>query len=558
MKLVECVPNFSEGKDMNVIKQITDAIESVNGTILLDVDPGAATNRTVITFIGTPEAVLESAFLAIKKGSELIDMTKHKGEHPRMGACDVCPFVPVSEISVEECVQLARELGERVANELNIPVYLYEYAATEPKRKSLANIREGEYEGLKDKIKDPNWKPDFGKAEFNPKSGATVIGVRDFLIAYNINLNTKDAKLATQIANVIREKGYPKKDENGKIVKDENGNTVYIPGLLKECRAIGWFVDDYNIAQISINLTNWKVTPPHIAYEKATEEANKIGVKVTGSELVGLIPKDALIEAGKFYLKKQGKCTGIPEKEILYIAIKSLGLDTLYSFDVNKKVIEYAYESKMKKKKLIDMNLKDFCDELSTDSPAPGGGSVAALSGSIAASLVSMVANLTFGKKGYEKYNDDTEEISSKAQKVKDLMLELVDLDTEAFNYYMEVFKMPKKTEEEKRTRDEKLKDATKKAIYVPMKTLETINELLPYLESITKIGNVNSISDAGVASLNLISCAEGAYMNILINLKNLDDAEYKKNTKTKAKNILDQIKERCEKVKNDVYKIIE
>ncbi|MDI6700122.1 MAG: glutamate formimidoyltransferase [bacterium] len=557
MKLVECVPNFSEGKDMNVIKQITDAIESVSGTILLDVDPGAATNRTVITFIGTPEAILESAFLAIKKGSELIDMSKHKGEHPRMGACDVCPFVPVSDISVKECVELAKKLGERVANELNIPVYLYEYAATEPKRKSLANIREGEYEGLKEKIKDPLWKPDFGKAEFNPKSGATVIGVRDFLIAYNINLNTKDAKLATKIANVIREKGYPKKDENGKIVKDENGKTVYIPGLLKECRAIGWFVDDYNIAQISINLTNWKVTPPHVAYEKATEEANRIGVKVTGSELVGLIPKAALIEAGKYYLKKQNKSTGIPEKEILYIAIKSLGLDTLYPFEIEKKVIEYAYESKMKKKKLIDMSLKDFCDELSTDSPAPGGGSVAALSGSIAASLVSMVANLTFGKKGYEKYNEDVEDIAVNSQRIKNIMLGLIDLDTEAFNYYMEVFKMPKKSEEEKRVRDEKLKEATKKAIDVPLKTLETIKELLPYLESITEKGNVNSISDAGVSALNLISCAEGAYMNILINLKNMTDEGYKKDVREKSKKLLDEINQRCEKVKVEVYKTI-
>lgn len=557
MKLVECVPNFSEGKDMGIIKQITDQIESVPDTILLDVDPGSATNRTVITFIGTPESVLESAFLSIKKAVELIDMSKHKGEHPRMGACDVCPFVPVSDVSIEECVEMAKKLGKRVAEELKVPVYLYEYAASEPRRKSLANIREGEYEGLKEKLKDPEWKPDFGKPEFNPKSGATVIGVRDFLIAYNINLNTRDPKLASRIANVIREKGSPKKDENGKVMKDEKGDTIYTPGKLKECRAIGWYVDNYGIAQISINLTNWKVTPPHIAFETSSLEAEKIGVKVTGSELVGLIPKDALLEAGRYYLKKQNRSTGIPESEIMYIAIKSLGLDNLYKFEINKKVIEYAYQSKMNRKKLVNLEIKDFLDELSTDSPAPGGGSVAALNGAISASLISMVANLTFNKKDYEKYNDEVERIAIFAQKIKDRMMELIDLDTEAFNKYMEAFRMPRKTDEDKKIREERLKEATIKAIEVPMETLKTIKELLPYLGNISNIGNVNSISDAGVACLNMISCAEAAYMNILINLKNLENGEYKKVILKDSEEILKDIKGEVEKIKERVYKLI-
>jgi len=557
MKLVECIPNFSEGKDMGIIKQITDQIESLPGSILLDVDPGSATNRTVVTFIGTPESVVESAFLSIKKAVELIDMSKHKGEHPRMGACDVCPFVPVSDVSIEECVEMARKLGKRVAEELKVPVYLYEYAATGSKRKSLANIREGEYEGLKEKLKDPEWKPDFGKPEFNPKSGATVIGVRDFLIAYNINLNTRDAKLATRIANVIREKGVPKKDENGKVIKDEKGNTIYIPGKLKECRAIGWYVDNYGIAQISINLTNWNVTPPHIAFETASIEAEKIGVKVTGSELVGLIPKDALLEAGRYYLKKQNRSTGIPEMEIMYIAIKSLGLDNLYKFEINKKVIEYAYQTRMSRKKLVNLEIKDFLDELSIDSPAPGGGSVAALNGAISASLISMVANLTFNKKDYEKYNDEVEKIAIFAQKIKGRMMELVDLDTEAFNKYMEAFRMPRKTDEDKKIREEKLKEATIKAIEVPIETLKTVKELLPYLEKISNIGNVNSISDAGVACLNTISCAEAAYMNILINLKNLQDDEYKKVVLKTSEEILKDIKEQVEKIKERVYRLI-
>lgn len=557
MKLIECVPNFSEGRDSAVIKQITDALTSVNGSMLLDVDMGADTNRTVVTFIGTPDSVVESAFLAIKKASELIDMRSHRGEHPRMGATDVCPLIPVNGVTVEECVEVSKKLAKRVADELFIPVYLYEYSATKQNRKSLANIREGEYEGFKEKINLPEWKPDFGEPKFNEKSGATVIGVRDFLIAYNINLNTRDAKLATTVANAIREKGSAKKDANGKIVKNEKGETVFTPGRLKECRAIGWYIDMYKVAQISINLTNWKVTPPHIAYETAAEEAAKIGLMATGSELVGLIPKDALIQAGEYFLKKQGKSAGVPERELIHIAVKSLGLDHLYPFDIDKKVIEYAYRKSSGGKHLAEMKINDFCDELSTDSPAPGGGSVAALNGAIASSLVSMVASLTFMKKGYEKHSAEVEKIASEAQRVKDAFLNLIDDDTEAFNAYMAAFKMPKKTDIEAKRREELLEEATKAAIEVPLKTMKQVEETLHLMDRVSIIGNVNSISDAGVAAINALGCAEGAYMNVLINLKNLKDEKYCSEKLEEADKLLDSVKITCEKVKNQVYSVI-
>ncbi|MGE3063413.1 MAG: glutamate formimidoyltransferase [bacterium] len=558
MKLIECVPNFSEGRDSALIKQITDEIINVNGSMLLDVDMGADTNRTVVTFIGTPESVVDSAFKAIKKASELIDMRTHKGEHPRMGATDVCPLIPVNGVTIEECVEISRRLAKRVADELSIPVYLYEYSASEEKRKSLAIIREGEYEGFGEKIKRAEWKPDFGKPEFNVKSGATVIGVRDFLIAYNVNLNTRDAKLATAVANAIREKGSAKKDANGKILKNEKGETLFAPGRLKECRAIGWYIDMYKVAQISINLTNWKVTPPHIAYETAAEEAAKRGLMATGSELVGLIPKDALIEAGEYFLRKQGKSCGVPERELIHIAVKSLGLDHLYPFDIDKKVIEYAYKKNSGKEYLADMRIKDFCDELSTDSPAPGGGSVAALNGAIAASLVSMVASLTYMKKGYEKHSAEANEIAAKAQRIKDSFLSLIDDDTEAFNNYMAAFKMPKKTEEEAKKRDALLEEATKAAIEVPLKTMEEVLASLSIMERISVIGNVNSISDAGVAAINAEGCAEGAYMNVLINLKNLSDKEYKDKKMKQADKMLEDVKKSCSKVKETVYTAIQ
>ncbi len=556
MKLVECVPNFSEGRDLNIIKAITDEIEAVEGVKLLDVDPGKDTNRTVVTFVGTPEAVLEAAFAGIKKASEVIDMSKQTGEHPRMGATDVCPFIPVLNTSIEECVEIAKKLGARVAEELNIPIYLYEYAATEEKRKNLAVIREGEYEGFFEKIKKPEWKPDFGKAEFSRKSGGTVIGVRDFLIAYNINLNTKDKKIAHDIALTIREKGRSKRDEKGNIVRDSEGKAVNQPGLLKSCKAIGWYIEDYKVAQISMNLTNYKDTPVQLAFDTVVEEAMKRGVRVTGSELVGLIPKEAIIEAGVHYLKKQGKCSGIPEAEIIHIAVKSLGLDELGPFDPEKKIIEYAYVDKCIKK-LKDMKIDEFSDELSGDSPAPGGGSVAALSGAMAASLVSMVANLTHGKKGYEEYYDSMEKAALKAQAVKERFIALIDMDTDAFNGLMAASKMPKKTDEQKKERDEAIEQATKNAINIPLSVMDACSDMLDIMDETAQYGNKNSVSDAGVAALNTVACCEGAYMNVLINLPGVNDKKYIEDTRKHAEKTLETVKKRCEEVKEKVYKII-
>ncbi len=556
MKLVECVPNFSEGRNMNIINSITAEIESVDGVTLLDVDPGKDTNRTVVTFVGTPEKVKIAAFKAIKKASELIDMEKHKGAHPRMGATDVCPFIPVSDITVEECVQIAKDVGERVAKELNIPVYLYEHAATKEDRKNLAVIREGEYEGFAEKIKDPNWKPDFGEPIFNKKSGATVIGVRDFLIAYNININTKDRKIAHDIALTIREAGRAKRDENGKIIRDENGKAIKVPGKLKNCKAIGWYIDDYKIAQISMNLTNYKITPPHKAFDTVCEEAEKRGVRVTGSELVGLIPKDAIIQAGKYYLKKQHRSTAIPEKDIIHIAVKSLGLDEIAEFDPQKKIIEYAVENN--DNKLVNMTISDFADELSTDSPAPGGGSVAALNGVLASSLIAMVTNLTHGKKGYENYYDDVEKIGVKAQKIKYKLLDLIDKDTDAFNELMAAMKMPKKTDEQKKQKEIAMEEATKNATLIPFNVMETINQLMDVLDEITEKGNQNSISDVGVGAINALACAEGAYMNVLINLSSIKDKEFVDKLKNDGKNILESIKSKTDSIKEKIYKIIE
>lgn len=556
MKLVECVPNFSEGRDLNIIRAITDEIEAVEGVRLLDVDPGKDTNRTVVTFVGTPEAVLEAAFAGIKKASELIDMSKQKGEHPRMGATDVCPFIPVLNTSVEECIEIAKKLGARVAEELNIPIYLYEHAATEEKRRNLATIREGEYEGFFDKIKKSEWKPDFGKAEFSRKSGGTVIGVRDFLIAYNINLNTKDKKIAHDIALTIREKGRSKRDGKGNIIRDNDGKAVNQPGLLKSCKAIGWYIEDYKVAQISMNLTNYKHTPVQLAFDTVAEEAMKRGVRVTGSELVGLIPKEAIVDAGKHYLKKQGKCSGIPEAEIIHIAVKSLGLDELSPFDPEKKIIEYAYADKCVKK-LKDMKISEFSDELSGDSPAPGGGSVAALSGAMAASLVSMVANLTHGKKGYEEHYERMEKAALKAQAVKDKFIALIDRDTDAFNSLMAASKLPRKTDEQKKERDEAIEQATQNAINIPLSVMDACSDMLDIMDETAQYGNKNSVSDAGVAALNTTACCEGAYMNVLINLPGVNDKKYAEKTRKHAEKTLETVKKRCEQVKEKVYKLI-
>ncbi|MCK4689276.1 MAG: glutamate formimidoyltransferase, partial [Candidatus Marinimicrobia bacterium] len=459
-EIIECVPNFSEGRDLNVIKAITNAIESVGEVKLLDVDPGADTNRTVVTFIGTRKGILEGAFAGIAKAAEVIDMRKHTGAHARLGATDVCPLVPISGISEEGCIELSHELAKRVAEELKIPIYLYEKSAQSPDRENLANIRSGEYEGLAEKLKDPHWAPDYGGAVFNAKSGATVIGVREFLIAYNVNLNTSDRKSAHDIALTIREKGRLKRDKKGKIIRDKNGIALRQPGTLKSTKAVGWYIDEYKMAQVSINLTNYKITSTHEVFEEIRRIAIKKGMRVTGSEVVGLIPKEAMLMAGRYYLRTQGKSEGVPESELIRVAIQSMSLNDVSPFDPAKKIIEYQF--KEFEKPLIDMTVRDFAGELSTDSPAPGGGSVSALCGSLAASLTAMVANLTHGKKGYERQFKKMNDLAIEAQHLKDELLRFVDLDTAAFNKVMDSFRLPKKTEEEKAGRAQAIQDATK------------------------------------------------------------------------------------------------
>ncbi len=549
-KIVECVPNFSEGRDMKVIEEIVEEIKSVQDVYLLDVDPGEATNRTVVTFVGSPEGVKEAAFKAIKKAAELIDMRNHKGAHPRMGATDVVPFVPVKGVTMEECVKLAEELGKRVGEELGIPVYLYEYAAREDYRRNLADIREGEYEGLAEKLKDPKWKPDFGPAEWNEnvaKTGATVIGARDFLIAYNINLNTTDRKLANKVAKVIREKGYKK--------KMPDGTKQQIPGRLKYVKAIGWYIDEYRRAQISINLTNFHETPLWKVFEVAEEEASKIGLRVTGSEIVGLVPLEAILDAGKHFLEKQGKSTAIPERDIVHEAILSLGLNEVAEFDPDEKIIEYKIEKMEARKKLVNMSVYDFAEELSRDSPAPGGGSVAALAGAMGASLASMVANLTYGKKKYREVWDDMLRIGERAQGLKYRFLELIDKDTEAFDAFMAAMKLPKKTEEEKRIRELEIERATKKAIEIPLATLRLSTEIVKLADELAEKGNRNAISDAGVAALSAYTTAYGAYLNVLINLTGLSDEEYRKRVREEADRILQEVEQGKDRVMEKVLR---
>jgi len=553
MKLVECVPNFSEGRDREKINTITKEIESTPQVTLLDVDPGESTNRTVVTFIGTPEGVKQAAFKAIKKASEILDMTKHKGAHSRIGATDVCPFVPVTGVTMEDCIQLAHELGEKVANELSIPVYLYEEAAQKPERKNLATIRQGEYEGLAEKLKDPEWAPDYGKPVFNPKSGATVIGAREFLIAYNINFNTKDRRLAHEIALNIREKGRAKRDKEGKIIRDADGKAIKVLGKFKDIKAVGWYVEDYGIAQLSINFTNYKISPPHIVFDEVIKEAEKIGLRVTGSELVGLIPKEAMLMAGRHYLKKQGKNPGIPEEELIRTAAISLGLNDVAPFDPAKKIIEYQF--KEVENSLLDLNLREFANELSIDSPAPGGGSTAALSGALSASLSSMVSNLTTGKKDYEDVQKDVIKIAMTAQVLKDEFLRAVDLDTLAFNKVMDAMKMAKKTNEQKKERDKAIEEASKEATLVPLGVLEKSIEALKLAKEIALKGNKNSLSDAGVAGLAAQAAAEGAYYNVKINLPGLEDARFKSKIKKQATTLVKKAVELGQEIREIVEK---
>lgn len=547
MKLIECVPNFSEGRDRAVIDAITAEISATPGAVLLDVDPGAATHRTVVTFIGEPEVVEEAAFRAIKKAAATIDMTRHHGEHPRMGATDVCPFIPVQGATMEDCVAIARRLGKRVGEELGIPVYLYEAAATRPERRSLADVRKGEYEALPEKMKDAAFAPDFGPARFNAQAGATVIGAREFLIAYNINLNTRDKKLANTIAQALR--------EAGKTKKGADGTTTTILGRFKECRAVGWYIEEFGRAQVSINLTNYKVTPLHEVFDAACEEATKLGLRVTGSELVGLIPREALLAAGDHYLAKQGKTNGVPEKERVHTAVLSLGLSELAAFDPNLKVIEYRYAGGPSG--LVAMTVRDFADELSSNSPAPGGGSVAALCGALSASLVAMVAALTWSKTGMEAARPGMKALGTDAQGLKDWFLAAVDRDTEAFNAVLAAMRMPKKTPEEIASRAGALECANQGAAKVPLDVLEATIRTLELSLQAVKDGNPNSVSDVGVAGAAALSAAEGAALNVRINAPSLTDRTLAGEYLARQAGALARARELAEQVRKAVDRVL-
>ncbi|MEN9340614.1 MAG: glutamate formimidoyltransferase [Bacteroidota bacterium] len=521
-QLIECVPNFSEGINLDIINKITAEIEKVEGVKLLDVDPGKATNRTVVTFVGEPQPVIDAAFLAIQKAAELIDMRTHKGEHPRMGATDVCPLIPVSGISMDETVAWAKKLAQRVGTELQIPVFLYESADQQEDRKNLATIRSGEYEGLADKLKDPHWAPDYGPATMNVRSGATVIGARDFLVAYNVNLNTTSTRRANSVAFDLRENGRVK-ELNGKKVVDENGQEVREPGLLKSVKAIGWYIEEYGIAQISMNLTNISITPLHIAFDTAVERAHARGMRVTGSELVGLVPLQCLLDAGKYFLEKQRRSTGISEAELIRIAVKSMGLDELAPFDPNKKIIEYQLRDGGSKK-LIDLNLQDFANETASESPAPGGGSISAYLGVLGASLGAMVANLSSHKKGWDEQWKFFSDWAVQGQACKDELLRLVDEDTLSFNKIMEAFALPKGSDDEKTKRSEAIQAATLYATQVPLRTMKVCYKTFPLIKEMVEKGNPNSVTDAAVGALCLRSAIYGACLNVKINASGLKD----------------------------------
>lgn len=526
-QLIECVPNFSEGVDMNIIRQITDEIEAIEGIRLLNVDPGKATNRTVVTFVGPPIQVIEAAFAAIKKASELIDMSKHKGEHPRMGATDVCPLIPISGISMEETADYARKLARRVGEQLQIPCYLYEYAALIDGRNNLSEIRAGEYEGFFKKIHLPEWKPDFGPIEMNIKAGATVIGARDFLIAYNVNLNTTSVRRANSIAFDVRERGRVLRDGNsvtGKIVKDEHGNPINIPGSLKSVKAIGWFIEEYGVAQISMNLTNIRITPVHIAFDEVCKRAEARGIRVTGSELVGLLPLDCLLDAGRYFLEKQQRSTGVSEAELIKIAVKSMGLDELGTFDPQKRVIEYLLRDETSEK-LVQMSLKAFADETSSESPAPGGGSISAYVGALGIALSGMVANLSSHKRGWDSRWKEFSDEAEKAEKIKQKLVRLVDEDTRAFNRIMDAFGLPNGSNEEKALRKEAIQAATRFAIETPLEVMKTSLASMEQIALMAEIGNPNSVSDAGVGALCARTAVLGAGLNVKINCAGFEDS---------------------------------
>lgn len=546
-RLIECVPNFSEGRDMGVIKQITDAIEAVEGVKLLDVDPGAATNRTVVTFVGEPERVLEAAFQAVKKASEVIDMRHHHGEHPRMGATDVCPLIPISGVTMEECAEYAHQLGKRIGEELEIPVFCYEAAAMIPERKNLAVCRTGEYEGLSKRLGEERWKPDFGPNCFTEKvalTGATAVGARDFLVAINFNLNSTSTRRANAIAFDVREKGRKMREGGkvtGKVLKDENGNVMWQPGTLKGCKAIGWFIEEYGIAQISMNVTNITQTPVHVAFDEVCAKAQARGLRITGSEIVGLIPKKVLIDAGKYFLAKQQRSCGIPESEIIKIAVKSMGLDDLKPFNPREKVIEYLLEDAHATKKLVDLTCTGFAEETSSESPAPGGGSISAYMGALGAALGTMVANLSSHKPGWDERWEEFSVWAEKGQELMKELLYLVDEDTNAFNKIMDAFGMPKGTDEAKAARNTAIQEATLYATNVPLRTMKVAFKVFDVVEAMTRTGNPNSVTDAAVGAICTRSAVMGAFLNVRINASSLQDTEKAKAIVAEAKAICDE-----------------
>ncbi len=545
--LIECVPNFSEGRDMAVIKQITDQIETVEGAKLLDVDPGKATNRTVVTFVGAPDAVMEAAVRAIRKAADLIDMRKHHGEHPRFGACDVCPLVPVANISMEQTVEYARQLAKRIGEELGLSIYCYENAALSEERRNLATVRSGEYEGLAEKLKKPEWKPDFGPAEFNARYGATAVGARDFLVAYNVNLNTTSTRRANAIAYDVREKGRVKTDDGtptGKPVLDAKGEKVWTPGSLKCVKGIGWFIEEYGVAQISMNLTNITVTPVHVAFDECCKRAEARGVRVTGSEIVGLIPLKAMLDAGKYFLRKQQRSLGVSDRELIKIAIKSMGLDELTPFDPDKKIIEYklAAEERAKQKRLVDLTLAGFVEETASESPAPGGGSISAAMGAMGAALATMVANLSSHKRGWDHRWKEFSDWAEQGKALHDRLLRLIDDDTAAFNRIMDAFGMPKATAEEQAARRHAIQEATKHAIEIPFQVMQTAYESMAVIQAMAEVGNPNSVSDAGVGALAARSAVMGAYLNVRINSGDVEDKGWVDDILARAADIQEKV----------------
>ena len=542
-QLIECVPNFSEGNDLAIIKQITDRIERVEGVKLLDVDPGKATNRTVVTFVGTPKQVVDAAFQAAKKSADLIDMRVHHGEHPRFGMMDVCPLVPISNISMEETAEYAHKLAKRLGKELGLTIYCYESAALTDQRRNLATVRAGEYEGLAEKLKSPKWKPDFGPAKFNERSGATAVGARDFLVAYNVNLNTTSTRRANAIAFDVREKGRKKREGHpltGPVVKDEKGEDVWIPGKLACVKGIGWFIEEYGVAQVSLNLTNINTTPVHVAFDEVCKAAEGRGVRVTGSELVGLMPLNAMLDAGRYFLQKQKRSLGVSDAELIKIAVKSLGLDELAPFNPQEKIIEYCIADKTKKR-LIDLTVEGFVHETASESPAPGGGSISANMGAMGAGLATMVANLSSHKRGWDNRWEEFSEWAVRGKTLHDDLLRLIDEDTDAFNEIMNAFGMPSGTDTEKRRKEIAVEDATKNAMKVPFRVMEKAFDSMEVIKAMADIGNPNSVSDSGVGALCARSAVIGAFLNVKINGTDLKDRAFVDDLLSRGQEIVDK-----------------